>query len=52
MLDTVITLIIPFFCASLALWGSVFYEKEGWRKAASAGLALSVDKVMPTVREM
>lgn len=33
MLDTVITLIIPFFCASLALWESVFYEKEGWREA-------------------
>lgn len=33
MLDTVITLIIPFFCASLALRGSVFYEKEGWREA-------------------
>lgn len=53
MLDTVITLIIPFFCASLALWGSVFMKRKvGARLAASAGLALSVDKVMPTVREM
>lgn len=60
MLDTVITLIIPFICASFALWGSVFYEKEGWRKsvrflvllAAAAGLALSVNKVMPTLKEM
>lgn len=60
MPDTVLSLIIPIFCAALALWGSVFYEKEGWRKAvrfivllaAAAGLALSVDKVMPTLREM
>ena len=60
MFDTVITLIIPILCAALALWGSVFYEKEGWRGAvrfivllaASAGLALSVDKVMPVLKEM
>lgn len=60
MPNTVITLIIPFICAALALWGSVFYEKEGWRKAvrflvllaAVVGLALSVNKVMPTLKEM
>lgn len=33
MLDTAITLSIPFLCASFALWGSVFYEKGGWREA-------------------
>lgn len=60
MTDTIISLIIPFICAALALWGSVFYEKDGWRRAvrfvvllaAAAGLALSVDRVMPTLREM
>ncbi len=60
MSNTIITLIIPFICAVLALWGSVFYEKEGWHEAvrfivllaAAAGLALSVDKLMPVLREM
>lgn len=60
MPNTVITLIIPFICAALALWGSVFYEKEGWHKAvrflvllaAAVGLALFVNKVMPTLKEM
>jgi len=60
MINTAITLIIPFICAALTLWGSVFHEKEGWRKAArffvllvaSAGLALSVSKMMPMLREL
>ncbi len=60
MPDTVLSLIVPIVCAALALWGSVFYEKDGWRKAvrflvllaSAAGLALSVDKVMPMLREM
>lgn len=59
MLDTAVTLIIPLICAALSLWGSVFHEKEDWHKvarflvllAASAGLALSVDKLMPTLGE-
>lgn len=60
MTDTVLYLIIPFICAAFALWGSVFYEKEGWREAvrfivlliAAAGLALSEEKAMPMLKEM
>lgn len=58
MIDTVFSLIIPLVCAALTTWGSVFYEKDGWRAAirftvllvAVAGLALSVDKAMPTIK--
>ena len=60
MTSTVFYLIIPFVCAALTTWGSVFYEKDGWRAAlrfmvllvAAAGLALSVGKAMPTIREI
>ena len=60
MAYTVICLIIPLLCSILTTWGSVFYEKDGWRAAlrfvvllvAAAGLALSVDKAMPMIREM
>ena len=59
MNNTVFCLIIPLVCAVLTTWGSVFYEKDGWRAAirfivllvTAAGLALSVDKAMPTIRE-
>lgn len=60
MTDTVFFLIIPLICTALATWGSVFYEKDGWHATlrfivllvASAGLALSVDKAMPEIREI
>ena len=60
MAGIVLYLIIPFLCAAFALWGSVFYEKEGWREAvrfivlslAVVGLVLSVERVMPTLKEM
>ncbi len=60
MADMVQSFIIPLASAALALWGCVFYEKDGWRKAArfivllagAAGLALSVGKLMPTLKEM
>lgn len=60
MTEALLYLIIPFVCAALITWGSVFYEKDGWRAAlrflvllvATAGLALSVDKAMPTIREI
>lgn len=56
----VLSFITPLLSAALALWGSVFYEKDGWRKAVrfivllagAAVLALSVGKLMPTLREM
>ncbi len=60
MTEALLYLIISFVCAALTTWGSVFYEKDGWRAAlrflvllvATAGLALSVDKAMPTIREI
>ena len=60
MADTVLSFIIPLASAALALWGSVFYEKDGWRKACrfivllvgAAALALSAGKIMPALREL
>ena len=60
MADTVLSFIIPLASSALALWGSVFYEKDGWRKACrfivllvgAAALALSAGKIMPALREL
>ena len=60
MTEAFLFLIISLVCAVLTTWGSVFYEKDGWRAAlrflvllvAAAGLALSVDKAMSTIREI
>lgn len=55
MTETIITLVLPMAFAAAALWGSVFYEKDGWRSwgrfavllLGSAGLALTVNHLMP-----
>ena len=60
MADMLLSFIIPLASAALALWGSVFYEKDGWRKAGrfivllvgAAALALSVGKIMPALKEL
>ncbi|GEM_PF-6455094 len=31
MTEAIITLVLPMAFAAAALWGSVFYEKDGWR---------------------
>ncbi len=58
MIITVLHFIAPLVCAALALWGSVFYEKDGWHEFvrfivllfAAVGLALSVERVMPMLK--
>lgn len=56
----VLSFIIPLVSAALALWGSIFYEKDGWREAlrfivlmaGTAGLALSSGKIVPMLENL
>ncbi len=60
MVSLIFSLLLPLVFAAMALWGSVFHEKDGWRSwgrfgvllIGSVGLALSMDNLLTLLGPM